>query len=167
MCAWFAAGFAVALALAWVVAKLHAAFTAPLGLVSIGFGLIFGIALAAIAMLLNLRSQRALFVGTCVLTAVAIVAQHAWLYVEFRREWHRARATTPEIAMFRPEAPWSPAEYFGNELKAGRAPVWWLDALGIAVPAIAVFWMMDQKRHQATASAPTSNATPRPPTSDL
>jgi hypothetical protein len=167
MGAWFAAGLAVALALAWVVAMLHGAFTAPLGLVSIGFGLVLGIALAAIAMLLNLRSQRTLMVGTCILTAIAILAQHAWLYVEFRREWHRARAITPEIAMFRPEAPWSPAEYFGNELKSGRALIWCLDALCIAVPAIAVFWMMERKRYQANAGATTNNANLRPPTPDL
>jgi hypothetical protein len=105
------------------------------------------------------------------LTFVAIIAQHAWLYVEFRREWHKARAAAPQIAMFRPEAPWSPAEYFGNELKAGSAAVWCLDAVCIAVPAITVFWMMNRKRLQAGAAPQTSIKTTsiktpnlRPPT---
>jgi ABC-type uncharacterized transport system permease subunit len=160
MGAWFAAGLAVALAYAWVAAKLHAAFVAPIGSLSIGFGLVLGATLGAFAALLNVRPQRNLIVGAALLTFVAIIAQHAWLYVEFRREWHKARATSPEIAMFRPESPWSPVEYFGNELKAGRAPVWCLDAVCIAVPAITVFWIMDRKRLQAGAASETSSKTP-------
>jgi ABC-type uncharacterized transport system permease subunit len=167
MGAWFAAGIAVALAYAWVAAKLHAAFVAPIGSLSIGFGLVLGATLGAFAALLNVRPQRNLIVGAVLLTFVAIIAQHAWLYVEFRREWHKARATSPEIAMFRPESPWSPAEYFGRELKAGRAPVWCTDAVLIAAPAIGIFWMMERRRREVSLAADAKNSVPQPPTSDI
>lgn len=161
MRAWFAAGFVVAIVLAWVAAKLHASFTAPIGSLSIGFGVFLGIALGALSAWCNVRPQRTLIAAACFLTFVAIVAQHAWLYVEFRREWHQARATTPEIAMFRPEAPWSPAEYFGRELKAGRAPVWCVDAALIAAPAIGIFWMMERKRREVGVAANANQHVPQ------
>jgi hypothetical protein len=162
MRAWFAVGFAVALVYAWVAAKLHATLVAPIGSLSIGFGLVLGATLGACAALISVRPQRKILVGAALLTLVAIVAQHAWLYLEFRREWHEARATSPQIAMFRPESPWSPGEYFSRELQAGRASIWCLDAVFIAAPAIGVFWLMERKRANVGVTADAKTLSPEP-----
>jgi hypothetical protein len=69
---------------------------------------------------------------------VTTLAEHAWLYLDFRRQWQEVRAKSPEVALFRPEAPWSPAEYFARELSAGRAPLWALDAVLVIAAAVTV-----------------------------
>ena len=59
---------------------------------------------------------------------VTVFVEHAWLYRDFRRQWHEARASNPQVAMFRPEQPWSPAEYLRHEAidRSHRAVVCWM-----------------------------------------
>jgi hypothetical protein len=64
--------------------------------------------------------------------------------------------------MFRPESPWSPGEYFSRELQAGRAPIWCLDAVFIAAPAIGVFWLMERKRANVGGAADGKTLHPEP-----
>jgi hypothetical protein len=77
-----------------------------------------------------------LVLGTVALALVTVLAEHAWLYRDFRRQWHEARSRSAEVALFRPEAPWSPAEYFAREASAGRIALWVVDATLIIVVAI-------------------------------
>jgi hypothetical protein len=155
-----AAGFIASVAMAWIAAKLHGAFAAPVGGVSIGLGLLLGVSLSALAMVMKLRPRAALLIAAAALALVAVVAQHAWLYVEFRRQWHVARAKSPEIAMFRAEEPWSPSEYFSRELQAGRAAVWSVDAALIVGTAIGMFALMERKRSESGVAADAKPTVP-------
>jgi len=50
------------------------------------------------------------------------------------------------VAMFRPEAPWSPQEYFMRELTPQRAALWGLDAALIASAAVGTVLILDRKQ---------------------
>jgi len=80
------------------------------------------------------------------LAIVTVLAQHAWLYHSFRQQWHEARAKSPEVALFRAEAPWSPREYFARELTPYRAALWCLDAALITVTAAVATSFLNGKR---------------------
>jgi hypothetical protein len=149
MLTWYITSAGAALAIAWLAAMLHLSGHAPLGLISLGVGAALGASLTATAATVPPRPNGGRVVGrtpsvltTIVFAIVAILAQHAWLYMDFRRQWHEARANSAQIAMFRPESPWSPAEYLANELTPGRAALWALDATLIVAAALGVvFWL--------------------------
>jgi hypothetical protein len=132
---WYAGSFIAAVSLGWLAASVHATGFAPIGLLSLAFGVLFGIMVTALAGLAGIRCRTRLIIGTVVLALITVFAEHAWLYREFRRQWHEARASSAELAMFRPETPSSPSEYFARELAAGRGPLWVLDALLIMLAA--------------------------------
>jgi hypothetical protein len=148
MGAWLAAGSVAAISIAWIAAKLHAAFAAPVGSVSIAIGLFLGLALGALAVVTKAPRRRTLIIAAVLLSLLVVFAQHAWLYAQFRRQWREARARSPEIAMFRGEQPWSPVEYFNRELMAGRAAVWCLDGALIVGTAVGIFAIMERKRSE-------------------
>src|SRR5438128_588084 len=115
MLKWYGAGAVAAIVLAWIAALIHASGYAPLGIVSLGIGTTLGSILAAIAATQRVAGIRRLILGTIILSILTILAEHAWLYLDFRRQWQESREKSPQVAMFRPESPWSPAEYFAHE----------------------------------------------------
>jgi ABC-type uncharacterized transport system permease subunit len=147
MLLWYASGLVAAIAVAWLSAMLHVSGHAPVGLLSLGVGILLGATLVGIAATQKIASGKRLVVGTILLAIVAVLAEHAWLYGEFRRQWHDARSKTPEVALFRPEAPWSPPEYFARELTSLRAALWCLDAALIVIGAVAAQFVLRRIRH--------------------
>jgi hypothetical protein len=147
MLIWYITGAGAALAIAWLAAMLHASGHAPLGLLSLGVGASLGAALSAIAGSQRLAGTGKLILSTIIFAITTVLAQHAWLYIDFRRQWHEARAASAEIAMFRPESPWSSAEYLAHELTPGRVTLWALDAALIVAAAVAVvaWWQRRSK----------------------
>jgi hypothetical protein len=143
---WWLGGAVAAVGIGWAAARLHLLGFAPIGIVSLGVGATLGGALASIAAS-QLAGQKRLVVGTIVLSVLAVLAEHAWLYVDFRRQWHMARANSAEVAMFRAEAPWPPGEYFARELTPQRCALWTLDAVLIIAAAVAVAIVV-QRRHR-------------------
>jgi hypothetical protein len=148
---WYAAGLVVAVAIAWLAAVLHISGHAPIGLFSVGVGVVLGAMLSAIAASGHRPkggrlAGRRLLIGTIFLALFTVLAEHAWLYHDFRRQWHEARATSAEVAMFRSEAPWSPSEYFRRELTPQRAALWCLDAALIITAAVAIMLILERKR---------------------
>jgi hypothetical protein len=144
MLTWYITSAGAALAIAWLAAMLHLSGYAPLGLISLAVGAALGAALSAIAATGH-RPKGGRVAGrtpsiliTIAFSILTVLTQHAWLYVEFRRQWHEARANSAEIAMFRPESPWSPAEYLAHELTPERAALWALDAALVVAAAVAV-----------------------------
>ena len=71
------------------------------------------------------------------LAIVAILAEHAWLYRDFRRQWHESRAKSPQLAMFRPETPWSAREYFAHEATPQQLILWSIDGAIITAATVA------------------------------
>jgi hypothetical protein len=138
MLTWYLMSAVAALAIAWLAAMLHLSGHAPVGLISLGVGAALGAAVTSIAARLRVAARPPGMLSVVVLAIVTVVAQHAWLYIDFRRQWREARANSAEIAMFRPESPWSPAEYLAHELTLGRAALWALDAALVVAAAVAV-----------------------------
>jgi hypothetical protein len=151
----FTLGVIAAVIIAWVGAMIHRSGHAPLGLVSIGLGAALGASIAWIAAKLCVTGQRSLIPAALVLALVTIIAQHAWLYADFRREWHEGREASPQIAMFRDESPWSPWEYMMHEATPRRTALWCLDAALITAAACGTFWIMRGGTHVNSASRPT------------
>jgi hypothetical protein len=144
---WYVGGTVVAAAVSWIATQFHSADLAPLGLISVGAGLALGAALAALAVKLRVAGRLPLIVGTLFFAVLTALAQHAWLYLDFRRQWHEARANSAEIAMFRPETPWPPADYFARESTTQQIALWALDTALIVVAAVAVvaWWQRRNK----------------------
>jgi hypothetical protein len=159
---WYVAGVIASILIAWLAATIHVSGNAPVGIISLGIGIALGTTLAGIAASQRLAGRLRLLVGTIILSLILVLAEHAWLYRDFRRQWHEARISSPAAALFRPEVPWSPAEYFARELTPQRAALWSLDVALITVAAIATMSLL--ARGQVDSA---SRPTPEPPTSDL
>jgi ABC-type uncharacterized transport system permease subunit len=156
-------GLIAAIAIAWIGAAIHASGHAPLGLVSIAVGVSLGAALVVIAAKLRVASLRGVLISTLVLALIAVVAQHAWLYADFRQQWRDTRENSPQVAMFRDESPWTLQEYFAREATPKRVTLWCADAALIITAAVGTVWVL--RRHIEVDSA--SRPTPQTPTSDL
>jgi hypothetical protein len=144
---WYAAGLFISLLLAWVAAILHASVRAPVGSISVGAGLLLAVMLSTLAMVLKLRPSRALIVGTIVLASAAVLAQHAWLYADYRRQWQAALSKAPRFAELQPVVP-SPFEYFAHELTPARGALWCVDAVLIIGSAVGAMSVLESKRRE-------------------
>ena len=130
---WFVSGALAAIAVGWLAARIHASGHAPVGLTSFGVGVVLGAALSALAASQRLAGARALILGTLLLAILTILAEHAWLYRDFRGQWQEARTKSAAVAMFRSETPPGPREYFAREF---NAPLWCFDAVLVAAAAV-------------------------------
>lgn len=153
---WYAAGAAAAVVVGYVAAVLNRAGWAPVGIMSLGVGLVLGLILAALAAMTHSLGRRQLVAGTVVLALVTVAATHAWLYREFRADWRAARAGSPQLAMFRPEQPWSPREYFAHEFSPGRAVLWCVDAVLVVAAAVGTVavWHRQATQRRAEQAPP-------------
>lgn len=140
MTRWYLAGLAGAVAIGWFAAQCHLRGFAPVGLISLAVGAVLGACLICLAMAVVVGAGRALLVGTAILALVAAFSQHAFLYRDFRRQWTEARTNQPQIALFRPEEPWSPREYLSREATPARAMLWVADAALVVGAAVAVVY---------------------------
>ena len=136
-CPFYCGGVFAAAAIGWAAAKCHVAGWAPIGLISLVAGILLGLALARLAAVSGIVGTKQLVVGAILLGLVAVFFEHAWLYVDFRRQWREARDADPQVALFRPTTPWSPREYFERELTPRRAALWSVDAAIIVGAAVA------------------------------
>jgi hypothetical protein len=151
MLIWYGAGTVAAIVIAWLAALVHASGHAPIGLVPLAVGSGLGATLIAITSAQRIANRRRLIVGTILLAIVMALAEHTWLYLDFRRQWHEAREKSPQVAVFRPESPWSPRQYFTIEATPERTLLWCVDAAIILASAV------------GTVVAFSRNPSPQPP----
>jgi len=135
MLIWYGVGAVAAIVIAWLAALVHASGHAPIGLVSLAVGIALGASLAKLAAIQRVTCKKRLIVGTIVLAILAVLAEHTWLYLDFRRQWHETREKSPQVAIFRPESPWSPREFLENEATPQLITVWFVDAVIIIFSA--------------------------------
>ncbi len=149
---WILAGAIAAVVVAWVAARIHASGHAPVGLTSAGVGLGLGWVLSRLAAMCGVHCSVRRTIGTLLLVFVTLVAEHAWLYIDFRGQWREARAKSAEVAMFRPEEPPGPAEYFSREW---YPTLWISDAviIGAAALGTVVWWRPGENRFGLAADA--------------
>jgi hypothetical protein len=124
----FSGGWAVAIALGWIAARLNAVGFAPVGLLPLAIGIVVGSAVSWLSTLGGIPNRSRLLVAAGMVAILTVLAEHAWLYRDFCRQWREARIDQPQVAMFRPATPWSPAEYFAQEATPGRLTLWCVDA---------------------------------------
>ncbi len=98
--------------------------------------------------------------GAVVFALVTVFAEHTWLYRDFRRQWQDAREISPQVALFRPAEPWSPAEYFHYEVASGRIALWCVDAALIVAGTMGVVLL--QNKRFVVADDAKKNLTPDP-----
>ena len=135
----FVAGaFAIAILLGWLAATLNAAGWAPLGLLPFVVGAILGVLIMRLAGALQNIGQWPLMIAVVGFAIVTVATEHAWLYRDFRRQWYETRAANAQVALFRPESPWSPIEYVAREFTPTHAMLWSADAVIIIVSAVIV-----------------------------
>jgi hypothetical protein len=141
---WLLAGAIAAIAIGWVAARIHSSGHAPLGLTSAGVGAALGWALSRLAVTFNVHCRWRRTVGVLLLVIVTVIAEHAWLYGDFRGQWRDARAKSAEVAMFRSEEPPGPWEYFRREW---YPKLWVSDAviIGAVAMVVAVWWRPGEK----------------------
>jgi hypothetical protein len=141
MLLWYVASAVAAIVVGWVAAMIHASGHAPIGIVSILVGLVLGAALAGVAAVQHIGVARQLIIGSVLIAIITALAEHAWLYIDFRRQWHESR-TNAQVAVFRPELPPTPAEYFSSELTPQSATLWCFDAMMITASAAATVYLI-------------------------
>lgn len=132
---WLMAGAVAAVAVGWVAAQIYASGHAPIGIVSLGVGGSLGVALGWLAAAAGVRCRRRLVVGTLLLGTVTVLAEHAWLYRDFCKQWQESREQSATVAMFRSETPPSPVEYITQNWNPA---LWISDAAIIVVAAVGV-----------------------------
>jgi hypothetical protein len=161
--AWFAAGAVAAVAVGYLAAAMNRTGWTPVGVVSLGVGLVLGLMLSALAAMCGTVGGKQLVVGAAVLSLVTVAATHAWLYRDFCRQWHVARAESPQLAIFRPEAPWSPSEYFAHELSPSRAVLWCVDAVLVVAAAVGTVAMWRRQTTKRRVAGVEPKASPQNP----
>jgi len=156
-------GIAAGAAIGWAAAHCHLSGWAPLGLLSLGVGGLLGLVIAKLADLAGVGCWKRLVIGTMLFALVTVLAEHTWLYRDFRRQWRDARAREPQVALFRPEEPWSPAEYMRHEWSPGRLALWCVDATLIVAAAVGVVLV---RRRAITKTFILADDADSPPTPD-
>ncbi len=155
----YSLGLLAAIAVAWLGAVIHASGRAPIGLVSIGMGLILGLAIHKIAVRELLPAASRVVIAAVLLSLVMVLMQHAWLYREYRRQWHDARENSPHVMLFRSEKfkadrPLPPGPYLAREASPHRIALWCADAALIMSSAAATVWIMQRRAKVDTDSQP-------------
>lgn len=150
---WLLAGTLAAIAVGWIAAQIHLSGRAPLGLTSLAVGAALGAALVYLAATLRVAGRPSLLFGTVFLAVVLIVAEHAWLYQDFRGQWRADRQKSAAVAMFRDENPPGPKLYFSREF---NGPLWVFDAVLLVGAAVGVVFFRGI-RHEKSAVAADLN----------
>ena len=155
MLIWYGASTVAAIAIAWLASLVHASGSAPVGLTSLAVGIGLGVALSRIAAAAPMRpARRHLIIGAILLAIVTIIAEHTWLYLDFRRQWSKAREQA-QVAIFRPESPWSLREFFANQATSEQITVWCVDAAVILTSTLGTVVFLTGK---PTSDPPASNS---------
>ncbi len=102
MLIWYGAGAVAAMVIAWLAALVHASGHAPVGLISLVVGAALGAILAKIAASQRIAGRKRLILGTVMLAILAVLAEHAWLYLDFRRQCTRRERSRRRSPCFDP-----------------------------------------------------------------
>jgi hypothetical protein len=150
---WFLIGISASLALGWIAAKLNVAGFAPVGLLPLALGIVLGIVVFRLGIASGVACRKRLILAAIAVAILTVLAEHAWLYHDFCRQWREARAREPQIALHRPDSPWSPAEYATREATPGRIAFWCADAALVIAGAVGTVVQLQQKTERSASPA--------------
>ena len=155
MLIWYGAGAVAAIAIAWLAALVHASGHAPIGLISLVVGVALGAVLGKIAATQRVAGRKRLIIGTILLAIRRRLGRAHLALPRFPPTMARGAEKSPQVAIFRPESPWSPREFFLNEATPQRTAVWCIDALVIIASAVGTVVVLSR-----SPSPPASNPQP-------
>jgi len=148
-------GVLAAIGIGVLAATINRTGWAPVGIFSLGVGIVVGVAATALARWLGVACPTRLTVATLVMALVAVVAQHAWLYRDYCQQWRAVRDREPALALFRPETtPMSPGEYFAAEFSPARLAFWAADLALVAAAAIGTVLTLRNTRTHDSCTTP-------------
>jgi hypothetical protein len=147
------AGIVAAVALGWFAARLNVAGFSPVGLLPLAIGVVLGVIEFRLGTASGVSWDKQLIRATIGLAILAVLAEHAWLYHDFCRQWREARAREPQIALHRPDAPWSPAEYVTREATPGHIAFWCADAALVVAGAVGTVVLLQRKTERSASPA--------------
>lgn len=162
--AWVLAGLLASVGIAWLAAKLHSAGFAPVVLLPLGVGVALGAAITWLAQQLRQPRLGSVLLIVLLSSIVVVVAEHAWLYQEFRQEWHEALRADPRVALFRPREPWSIGAYFRHEATPQQVVLWSVDAALIIIGSLAAALLLHRQLAQSESPPDATNPTATPDT---
>jgi hypothetical protein len=139
-------GVLAAVAAGWIAARLNVAGFAPVGLLPLVIGMAVGSAVFWLSRQCGMPGGTRLLVAAGLVAILTVLAEHAWLYRDFCRQWREARASQPQVAMFRAEQPWSPAAYFKDEATPWRMVLWSVDAVVLVLSTVATILIWRRRR---------------------
>lgn len=146
-------GVAAAVGVGLAAATISRTGWAPVGIFSLGVGIAVGVAASKLARWSQIACPTRVAVATLVMALATVVAQHAWLYRDYRQQWHTVREREPALAWFRPETePMAPGEYFATEYSPARLAFWAIDAALVAAAAIGTVLTLRHNHHVENCS---------------
>jgi hypothetical protein len=146
-------GVAAAVALGWIAARFNVAGFAPVALLPIAIGIVLGIVVVRLGIASGVACRKRLILAAIAVAILAVLAEHAWLYRDFCRQWREARAREPQIALHRPDSPWSPVEYVTREATPGRIAFWCADAALVVAGAVGSVVQLQRKTERSASPA--------------
>ena len=156
---WIALSAFAAIIVGWLSALIHASGHAPIGLTSFFVGAVLGIVIGVIAASQGIRAAKVLIFGAVALALITIVAEHAWLYRDYCRQWDQARTRSVAAATFPDATPPTMTEWFKHEW----SPLLWLtDAALITITAAATAVSASRYRIVATRTSDPKPQAPSP-----
>src|SRR3972149_1080976 len=109
MVKWYCYGLATAVLVGLLASLVSSAGWTPVGVYSLGVGLAIGGPVTKLPGVVPVTWTKRLLTGTVLMAICTVIAQHAWLYNDYRRQWHVVQNHEPALAIFRPgSAPLSP-----------------------------------------------------------
>jgi hypothetical protein len=161
-----ASGSAAAAGIGLLAATISLTGWAPVGIFSLGVGVAVGVTAMVLASWFKVSCPQRLATATLGMALVAVVAQHAWLYRDYRQQWHAVREREPMLALFRTEsAPMSFGEYLAVEASPGRIAFWFVDLVLVASAATGILLLgrrLPEKIGVAADAKPSSPPIPDP-----
>jgi hypothetical protein len=139
-------GLVAAVVVGWIAARLNVAGFAPVALLPMAIGVALGGAVVSLSTQCGMPGGARLFVAAGLVAILTVVAEHAWLYRDFCRQWREARASQAQVAMFRAEQPWSPGEYIREEATPGRVALWCVDAAVLVLSTVVTVLVWRRRR---------------------
>ena len=160
----FFCGIGAAFGIGALAATVSLAGWSPVGIFSLGVGVVVGTVVWALATMFRVACPLRLTVATIVMALVAVLAQHAWLYRDYRKQWQSVREREPALALFRSETqPMSPGEYFATEYSPARLAFWAVDTVLAVTGATAVLLLGGELLEKVSVAADANPSCPPTP----
>lgn len=157
----FVSGLLAAAGVGMLAATISSTGWAPVGIFSLGMGIIVGLAAIALARGFQVTCSKRLAAAALTMSLVAVAAQHLWLYRDYCSQWHAVREREPLLALFRTEsAPMSFGEYLAADASPGYVTFWAVNLMLVAAGATGASLLGRELREKAGVAVDAKSSCP-------